>query len=131
MPLLAVRNLSVTYTPRDHPAVRAVHDVSFTVAENEFVGLLGESGCGKSTLGNAILRLLSPPARISGGTVEFDGRDITALNQDELREMRWVDLSTVFQSSMNSLNPVIRVEDQFEDTFDAHRTAHEDAPRTD
>ena len=82
-----------------HAAVRAVHDVSFTVDDDEFVGLLGESGCGKSTLGNAILRLLAPPARISGGTVEFDGRDITKLEQDELREMRWVDLSTVFQSS--------------------------------
>ncbi|GIJ62741.1 ABC transporter ATP-binding protein [Virgisporangium aurantiacum] len=127
MPLLSVQNLSVTYTPRDHPAVRAVHDVSFTVDDDEFVGLLGESGCGKSTLGNAILRLLAPPARISGGTVEFGGRDITKLAQDELREMRWVDLSTVFQSSMNSLNPVIRVEDQFADTFDAHR----DAPKTD
>ncbi len=125
--LLSVQNLSVTYTPRDHAAVRAVHDVSFTVDENEFVGLLGESGCGKSTLGNAILRLLTPPARISGGTVEFDGRDITGLTQDELREMRWVDLSTVFQSSMNSLNPVIRIEDQFADTFEAHK----DAPRTD
>jgi oligopeptide/dipeptide ABC transporter ATP-binding protein len=127
MPLLSVQNLSVTYTPRDHAAVRAVHDVSFTVDDDEFVGLLGESGCGKSTLGNAILRLLTPPARISGGTVEFDGRDITKLTQDELREMRWVDLSTVFQSSMNSLNPVIRIEDQFADTFDAHK----DAPKTD
>ncbi|GAA1028066.1 ABC transporter ATP-binding protein [Virgisporangium ochraceum] len=127
MTLLSVQNLSVTYTPRDHAAVRAVHDVSFTVDDNEFVGLLGESGCGKSTLGNAILRLLTPPARISGGTVEFNGRDITTASQDELRDMRWVDLSTVFQSSMNSLNPVIRVEDQFEDTFEAHR----EAPRTD
>jgi oligopeptide/dipeptide ABC transporter ATP-binding protein len=127
MALLSVQNLSVTYTPRDHPAVRAVHDVSFTVDDDEFVGLLGESGCGKSTLGNAILRLLMPPAKISSGTVEFDGRDITTLKQDELREMRWVDLSTVFQSSMNSLNPVIRIEDQFQDTFEAHK----DAPKTD
>ena len=61
MALLEVSNLTVTYTPRDHAPVRAVHDVSFTVDDDEFVGLLGESGCGKSTLGNAILRLLSPP----------------------------------------------------------------------
>jgi peptide/nickel transport system ATP-binding protein len=105
MPLLNVSNLSVTYSPRDHAPVRAVHDVSFTVDDNEFVGLLGESGCGKSTLGNAILRLLSPPARITGGSVVFDGDDITTATEDDLRPMRWVNLSTVFQSSMNSLNP--------------------------
>ncbi|MEH1165329.1 ABC transporter ATP-binding protein [Micromonospora sp. CPCC 205539] len=121
MALLQVENLSVTYTPRDLPANRAVHDVSFDIGEGEFVGLLGESGCGKSTLGNAILRLLSPPARISGGRVTFDGVDVTSASEDELRGLRWTDLSTVFQSSMNSLNPVIRVQAQFADTFAAHK----------
>ena len=121
MALLEVRDLSVTYAPRDHPPTRAVQEVSFDVAEGEFVGLLGESGCGKSTLGNAILRLLMPPGRITGGTVTFDGVDVTAAGLDELRRLRWTDLSTVFQSSMNSLNPVIRVEAQFADTFAAHK----------
>ena len=74
MALLEVTDLSVTYSPRDSPAVRAVDHVSFRVEEGEFVGLLGESGCGKSTLGNAVLRLLEKPAAISGGTVVFDGR---------------------------------------------------------
>ncbi|MEU6208242.1 ATP-binding cassette domain-containing protein, partial [Micromonospora musae] len=77
MALLEVDHLSVTYTPRDQPANRAVHDVSFRIADGEFVGLLGESGCGKSTLGNAVLRLLSPPAHITGGRVTFDGVDLT------------------------------------------------------
>ncbi|MFF5176241.1 ABC transporter ATP-binding protein [Micromonospora sp. NPDC000089] len=121
MALLEVENLSVTYTPRDSPANRAVHEVSFRIAEGEFVGLLGESGCGKSTLGNAVLRLLSPPARISGGRVTFDGVDLSAATEEQLRELRWVKLSTVFQSSMNSLNPVIRVQAQFADTFAAHK----------
>ncbi len=121
MALLDVDHLSVTYTPRDQPANRAVHDVSFSINKGEFVGLLGESGCGKSTLGNAVLRLLSPPARITGGRVTFDGVDLTAATEEQLRELRWVDLSTVFQSSMNSLNPVIRVQAQFADTFAAHR----------
>jgi oligopeptide/dipeptide ABC transporter ATP-binding protein len=120
MALLEVDNLSVTYTPRDQPAVRAVHDVSFTVDDGEFVGLLGESGCGKSTLGNAVLRLLSRPARITGGRVVFDGTDITTVPEDELRALRWTALSTVFQSSMSSLNPVIRIGAQFADTFAAH-----------
>ncbi|GAB3933211.1 ABC transporter ATP-binding protein [Micromonospora vulcania] len=121
MALLQVENLSVTYTPRDLPANRAVHNVSFDIGEGEFVGLLGESGCGKSTLGNAILRLLSPPARISGGRVTFDGVELTSASEDELRRLRWTNLSTVFQSSMNSLNPVIRVQAQFADTFAAHK----------
>ncbi|MBM7489553.1 peptide/nickel transport system ATP-binding protein [Micromonospora luteifusca] len=121
MALLEVQNLSVTYTPRDQPANRAVHDVSFAIDEGEFVGLLGESGCGKSTLGNAVLRLLSPPARISGGRVTFDGVDLTTATEDQLRGLRWTKLSTVFQSSMNSLNPVIRVQAQFADTFAAHK----------
>ncbi len=123
MALLEVKDLSVTYTPRDSRAVRAVDGVSFEVNEGEFVGLLGESGCGKSTLGTAVLRLLEKPAAITGGTITFDGRDVTNLDEDELRPMRWVDLSTVFQSSMNSLNPVITIRAQFADTFAAHPEA--------
>ncbi|MCG5212937.1 ABC transporter ATP-binding protein [Streptosporangium sp. KLBMP 9127] len=120
MALLEVRELSVTYRPRDGVPVRAVDRVSFDVAEGEFVGLLGESGCGKSTLGNAVLRLLDKPAAITGGTVVFDGTDITTAREETLRSMRWARISTVFQSSMNSLNPVITVGAQFEDTFQAH-----------
>jgi oligopeptide/dipeptide ABC transporter ATP-binding protein len=118
--LLEVSDLSVTYSPRDSAAVRAVNRVSFTVAEGEFVGLLGESGCGKSTLGNAILHLLERPARQTGGTITFDGTDLATLDAEQLRRLRWVDLSTVFQSSMNSLNPVITIQAQFADVFDAH-----------
>ena len=123
MALLEVRDLSVTYSPRDSRTVRAVDHVSFDVDEGEFVGLLGESGCGKSTLGSAILRLLEKPAAITSGTITFDGREMTTADEDELRPMRWVDLSTVFQSSMNSLNPVISVRAQFADTFAAHPEA--------
>ncbi len=120
MALLEVENLSVTYRPRDSAAVRAVDQVSLRVEQGEFVGLLGESGCGKSTLGHAILRLLEKPAAITGGSITFDGRVVTHLDEDELRPLRWADLSTVFQSSMNSLNPVITVREQFADTFVAH-----------
>jgi peptide/nickel transport system ATP-binding protein len=123
MALLDVLDLSVTYTPRDSAAVRAVNGVSFSIEEGEFVGLLGESGCGKSTLGHAVLRLLDKPAGISGGSIVFDGVDITTTPEEELRSLRWVDLSTVFQSSMNSLNPVITVREQFADCFEAHPEA--------
>jgi oligopeptide/dipeptide ABC transporter ATP-binding protein len=120
MALLEVRDLSVTYRPRDSAAVRAVRDVSFTVDDGEFVGLLGESGCGKSTTGDAVLRLLEKPASITGGTITFAGKDITASDDEELRSVRWAQLAAVFQSSMNSLNPVITVGAQFADAFAAH-----------
>jgi oligopeptide/dipeptide ABC transporter ATP-binding protein len=120
MALLEVRDLSVTYSPRDSTAVRAVDGVSFEIEDGEFVGLLGESGSGKSTLGNAILRLLDKPAAVSGGSVVFDGIDVTVASEEQVRPLRWVKLSTVFQSSMNSLNPVITVGAQFADTFAAH-----------
>ncbi|ACQ81645.1 ABC transporter related [Beutenbergia cavernae DSM 12333] len=120
MALLEVDHLSVTYAPRDGVPVDAVRDVSLVVDQGEFVGLVGESGSGKSTLGNAILQLLDKPARRTAGSVRFDGQDLADLDPEELRRLRWVDLSTVFQSSMNSLNPVITVAAQFEDTFRAH-----------
>ncbi|TWD81188.1 peptide/nickel transport system ATP-binding protein [Kribbella amoyensis] len=120
MALLEVRDLSVTYSPRDSAAVRAVDGVSFDIDEGEFVGLLGESGSGKSTLGNAVLRLLEKPAAISGGSVLFDGVRVSSAPEDEVRPLRWAKISTVFQSSMNSLNPVITIGAQFDDTFAAH-----------
>jgi peptide/nickel transport system ATP-binding protein len=119
-PLLDVQGLQVRYEPKASRPLTAVRDVSFSIRPGEFVGLIGESGSGKTTLGTALLRLLERPGRISGGSVTFDGRDITGLGQDELREIRWRDLSTVFQSSMNSLNPVVRVEHQFRDAIETH-----------
>lgn len=118
MALLEVENLNVAYGATK--PVRAVRDVSLTVGEGEFVGLLGESGSGKTTLGNAILRLLDPPARITSGSIRFAGTDITTMGDAELRALRWRDISTVFQSSMNSLNPVLTVEAQFRDVIQTH-----------
>jgi oligopeptide/dipeptide ABC transporter ATP-binding protein len=121
MALIEVENLSVDYRSVDLPPSHAVRDVSFGIAEGEFVGLLGESGCGKSTLGNAMLRLLDKPAHHAGGTVRFDGVDLFALDDRALNRLRWREIATVFQSSMNALNPVLRVERHFYDTMDAHR----------
>ncbi|GAA1876055.1 ABC transporter ATP-binding protein [Lapillicoccus jejuensis] len=118
--LLEVQELHVRYEPRRGHAVDAVRDVSFSLREGEFVGVIGESGSGKTTLGTALLRLLERPGRISGGRIVFDGRDITDLDEDALRPLRWKDISTVFQSSMNALNPVARVEDQFRDVIELH-----------
>ncbi len=104
-----------------------MQEVSFAIEPGEFVGLIGESGSGKTTLGTALLRLLQRPGRISGGSISFDGTDITHLPEDELRALRWRDISTVFQSSMNSLNPVVRVEGQFRDAIEQHSTLRGEA----
>lgn len=114
-----MRNLSVNYlTPRG--PVRAVENVSFSVAPGEVFGLAGESGSGKSTIAHAIMRLLHPPAVITGGEVYFNGEDLLDMDDDELRQFRWRDMSIVFQSAMNSLNPVMTVGDQIIDAITAH-----------
>ncbi|MEU8226506.1 ABC transporter ATP-binding protein [Kribbella sp. NPDC048915] len=120
MALLEVRDLCIRYEPKQRPVVDAVSQLSFSIDEGEFVGLIGESGSGKTTVGTAILRLLERPGRITGGSIVFDGTDITELSQDQLRKYRWRDIATVFQSSMNSLNPVARVEAQFADVIQCH-----------
>ncbi|AXK46654.1 ABC transporter ATP-binding protein [Brachybacterium saurashtrense] len=119
-PILEVEDLTVRYAPKLHPALDAVDHVSFAIQPGEFVGLIGESGSGKSTLGTAILRLTERPGAITGGSIRFDGMDITTMSQEQLRPYRWRDFSTVFQSSMNALNPVVRVEDQFRDAIELH-----------
>ncbi|HEU5484912.1 MAG TPA: ABC transporter ATP-binding protein [Microlunatus sp.] len=119
-PLLAVRDLTVRYEPKLNPALTAVDDVSFAVREGEFVGLIGESGSGKSTLAMALLQLLKAPARVTAGEIVFAGRDLQRLGEEDLRALRWRDLSTVFQSSMNALNPVKRIQSSFADVMQTH-----------
>ena len=118
MPLLEVQHLRVEYAA-DRPAV-AVDDVSFTVGEGEFVGVVGESGCGKSTLLFALARLLSPPAEITHGSVLFRGENLVTMTEKQLNVLRWRDFSVVMQSAMNALNPVASVGAQFADALAAH-----------
>lgn len=118
-PLLEVKNLEVTYHSKSGPVV-AVDDVSFTVHSGEVLGLAGESGCGKSTIANAIMRLIHDPGEITGGQILFEGRDILAMDPEELRQFRWRDVAMVFQSAMNALNPVMPVGEQIVDAILAH-----------
>jgi peptide/nickel transport system ATP-binding protein len=127
-PLLEVRDLEVEYrTARG--TVRAADNVSFDLYPNEVFGLAGESGCGKSTIAHAITRVLKPPAQIVGGQVLFKGEDILDMGDDELRAFRWEHLSIVFQSAMNSLNPVLTVGDQITDVIQTHRQMNKNAAR--
>jgi peptide/nickel transport system ATP-binding protein len=117
--LLEVEDLVVEYYSA-RGIVRAVDHVSFSVPSGEIVGLAGESGCGKTTAANAVLGILRPPARLAGGRILFQGRDMTKMSARELRKFRWRHISMVFQSAMNALNPVLHVGTQFVDMIQAH-----------
>lgn len=119
-PLLEVKDLVVEYRTR-RGTIRAVDHVSFEIWPNEVFGLAGESGCGKSTIAHAITRIHKPPAYISGGKVMFNGTDILAMDEENLRGFRWEHLSIVFQSAMNALNPVLTVGNQIIDAIRAHK----------
>jgi peptide/nickel transport system ATP-binding protein len=123
--LLEVQDLSVHYV-LPGKRVRAVDHVSFSIQPGEIMGLAGESGCGKSTAAHAILRILRPPARITGGRVLFKGQDLVPLTVQDLRQFRWRHISLVFQSAMNALNPVLSVGEQFVDMMQAHERIDKD-----
>lgn len=118
-PVLEVTDLCVEYRGENR-SVRAVDRVSFTIGSSEIFGLAGESGCGKSTVANAIMRLLRDPAVIDAGSIRFKGRDVLAMGPEELRKFRWRDVAMVFQSAMNSLNPVSTIGDQIADIYITH-----------
>jgi peptide/nickel transport system ATP-binding protein len=113
--VVELRGLSVAYGD-----VVAVDGVDLTIGAGEILGLAGESGCGKTTIANALMQILRPPARISGGSIFYRGEDLVQLGTEELRKHRWRNVSMVFQSAMNALNPVMRVGDQFVDMMRAH-----------
>ena len=118
-PLIQIEDLKVDYLSSRGP-VRAVDGVSFQLRPGEVLGLAGESGSGKSTIAQAILRILQPPAVITGGHVRFDGRDVLEMSDEELLAFRWRDVSMVFQSAMNALNPVMTIGEQIVDVILAH-----------
>ena len=118
-PIVELRQLAVEYGAGER-SVRAVDGIDLTIHAGEIVGLAGESGCGKSTVANAVMQILRPPAYIAGGSILFRGDDLVSKRREELRRYRWRNVSMVFQSAMNSLNPVMRVGSQFVDMMRAH-----------
>jgi peptide/nickel transport system ATP-binding protein len=117
--LLELRGLAVEYGAGAR-RVRAVDGVDLEIRRGEILGLAGESGCGKSTIAHAALQILRPPARVASGSVLFRGEELVGRSVGELRRYRWRNVSLVFQSAMNALNPVMRVGDQFVDMMRAH-----------
>ncbi len=119
MTLLQVENLGVEFATRNG-RVQALHGVDFTVDRGESLGIVGESGSGKSVTSLAIMRLLDRAARITGGRIVFDGRDITEASYADLRRLRGAAISMIFQNPRVALNPIRSVERQIADVLQAH-----------
>ncbi|RBW48904.1 ABC transporter ATP-binding protein [Marinobacter sp. F3R11] len=118
-PILDVRNLSISFRGRDG-VTHVTHNVSFTVAPGERVGVVGESGCGKSVTGLSLLRLLPERTAIIDGEIRFDGRDLMSMRPKEIRAIRGRDISMIFQEPMTALDPVFTVGQQLIETLRAH-----------
>jgi len=120
-PVLDIRNLKVDFVTRRGVA-HVLDDVSFSVAAGELLAIVGESGCGKSMTALSILGLIpSPPGRIVGGSILFQGRDLTRLRQSELRRIRGGDIAMIFQEPMTSLNPVFTCGEQIAEAVRLHQ----------
>jgi peptide/nickel transport system ATP-binding protein len=120
-PLLAVENLSVSFAT-DSGRVSVVEEVSFEVPAGKTVGLVGESGCGKSVSAMTLIRLLpSPPSRIEGGRILFDGRDLAQLPEAEMQAVRGDRIGMIFQEPMTSLNPTLTIGFQIAEVLRRHR----------
>ena len=118
-PLLEVEGLRTHFFTKAG-VVKAVDDVSFTVAKGEVVGLVGESGSGKSLTGYSIMGLIDPPGRIVEGRIRLGGRDLRRLSAEELRQLRGNRIAMIFQDPMMTLNPVLRIDAQMVEAILAH-----------
>jgi peptide/nickel transport system ATP-binding protein len=118
--ILEVENLQTQFFTRDG-VVRAVDGVSYSLGRGETLGVVGESGCGKSVAALSILRLIAPPGRIVGGAIRFEGKDLLAHSEAEMRALRGNQISMIFQEPMTSLNPVLTVGRQIAETLVRHQ----------
>ena len=120
MSILQVRDLATHFFTREG-VVRAVDGVSFDLAAGETLGIVGESGCGKSVTALSILRLIPAQAgRVVGGSVRFEGRELTTLSEEEMRQVRGHKISMIFQEPMTSLNPVLTIGTQIAENVVRH-----------
>lgn len=120
-PILQVKNLK-TYFKTDQGLAKAVDDVSFSLSAGTTLSVVGESGCGKSVTALSVMGLVPrPPGVKAGGQILFEGRDLLALPERELRAIRGNDISMIFQEPMTSMNPVFRVGHQLGAAIQLHR----------
>jgi oligopeptide/dipeptide ABC transporter ATP-binding protein len=119
-PLLELDDLH-TFFYTDNGVARSVDGVSFAVGAGETVGVVGESGCGKSVTALSILRLIRPPGRVEqGSAIRFEGKDLLAMSEKEMQNIRGNRIAMVFQEPMTALNPVFTVGDQIAEVARIH-----------
>jgi oligopeptide transport system ATP-binding protein len=129
MALLEVRDLKTYFYTREG-VVQAVDGVSFDVDKGQTLGIVGESGCGKSVTALSIMGLIpKPPARIAGGQVLFEGKDLTQLNDRQMQNVRGRQIAMIFQDPMTSLNPTIKIGTQITETLVRHYGTPKDQAR--
>ncbi len=124
-PVLDVRDLR-THFFTDDGEVRAVDGVSFTLGAGETIGIVGESGSGKSVTALSLMQLLEQPARIVGGEIRFQGKEVLGANPEERRKLRGSGMAMVFQDSMTSLNPVLKIAKQLTESMVVHGKYNEE-----
>jgi peptide/nickel transport system ATP-binding protein len=120
VPLLEVNDLRTHFATADG-LVKAVDGVSLRIRHGKTLGVVGESGCGKSITALSIMRLIERPGRIVGGSIKFDGQELTTIAEDEMRDIRGNQISMIFQEPMTSLNPVYTCGDQIAEAVVRHR----------
>jgi ABC-type dipeptide/oligopeptide/nickel transport system ATPase component len=118
--LLQVKNLQTQFFT-DDGVVKAVDDVSFEIAPNEILGLVGESGCGKSVTSLSVLRLVSAPGKITGGEILWKGEDLLKYSEKQMRGLRGDDIAMIFQEPMTSLDPLYTVGNQIMEAIQLHQ----------
>ncbi len=119
--LLEVKNLEIAFKTYAGE-VQAVRGVDFHVNKGEVLGIVGESGCGKSVTSSAIMRIIpQPPGRYKGGEILFEGTDLLKLPENEMRNIRGKDISMIFQDSMSSLNPTMKIGKQIAESLIIHQ----------
>jgi oligopeptide/dipeptide ABC transporter ATP-binding protein len=129
MALLEVRDLKTHFFTREG-VVQAVDGISFDVEKGKTLGIVGESGCGKSVTALSIMGLIpKPPAKIVGGQVLFEGKDLTPLSDKELQNVRGREVAMIFQDPMTSLNPTLKIGTQITETLDRHYGMSKDEAR--
>ena len=121
--LLEAQHITIEFVSASHHPARAVEDVSFILRKGEMLGLVGESGCGKTTLMLSLMRLLPSAGRIVNGQINFMGVDLLDLSEAEIEDVRWKNISMIFQGAMNALNPVRTIGDQIREAILRHNSA--------
>lgn len=128
-PIMRVSDLTVMYG-KGAKSVRALNNVALTIPGPGYsLGLVGESGSGKTTLAYSMMNLIRPPGFIQSGRVEFEGKNILEFTNDELRKFRWKEIAMIYQSAMNSLNPVKPIHQPIVEVIQQHTGASKQEAR--